>query len=770
MRERISFDKDWMFHKGDIKPPFPSQKLAAYLTAKTDRKQFGPASPSYDTSYFNHELWTKVDLPHDYVIEEIPDQKYSEAYGFVPYHNAWYRKKFTLPEEDRGKRIVVHFEGVAIHATVYLNGCLMKHNFCGYTEFEVDISDVVKFGEESENLLAVYVSTEEHEGWWYEGGGIYRHVWLEKSDKISVDLWGIYAVPTLGEDGVWTVKTETTVRNDNTVRKSVSVLGEIVDKDGNVVATAKAAGAVEDKDRRTFLYNFKVNSPSLWSPDDPTQYVMRATLSNGKRITDVYEVKFGFRTVKLDPATGLYINGKHVKIKGLCGHADCGLLGKAVPDNVHRYKVELMKQMGANGYRTTHYPQASALMDALDENGFIVMNETRWFESTEESFEQMEMLMKRDRNRPGVIFWSMGNEEPYHATDEGQRIAQSMIARAKKLDNSRFITTAVVHSPRRAKMLDDFEVVGVNYNWRVYASIHERFPEKPVISSENCATGTTRGWYFDTDARGCFIDGYDHDTDRDWRSREYTWKFISERDWMAGGFQWIAFEHRGEAIWPRVCSQSGAIDLFMQKKDAFYQNMSHWTEKPMVHLLPHWNWAGFEGQPIKVFAYTNAERLELFLNGESVGVREIEKHGHGEWLVPYAPGTLEVKAYNGDTLVATDKKITSGAPRRLVLELDTKDVRANGEDIAILSCYAVDENGNEVYDAAPEVYFSTNSLGKLWSTGSDITEHDTLFKPSRKMRAGRIGLTVKLGKEAGTLTVRAQSAGLEAAVLNVEIQ
>ena len=768
MREKINFDRGWLFHKGDIKVPFPTYKLAAYLSAKTERKQFGPASQSYDTGYFNPDKWVKVDLPHDYVIEEIPDEKYSEAYGFVPYHNAWYIKKFSLSEEDRDRRTVIHFEGVATHATVYLNGCLMKHNFCGYTEFEVDISDVVKF--DSENTIAVYVNTEEHEGWWYEGGGIYRHVWLVKTDKVAVDLWGVYAVPQLGEDGVWTVRTETTVRNDNITRKSVTILGEIVDKDGKVVATSKAAGAIEDKDKRTFKYDFKVQSPDLWSPETPTQYVMRATVFNGKKETDVYEVKFGFRTLRLDPATGLYINGKHVKIQGLCGHADCGLMGKAVPDNIHRYKVQLMKEMGANGYRTTHYPQASALMDALDENGFIVMNEARWFESTEESFAQLEMLMKRDRNRPSVVFWSMGNEEPHHATDEGQRIAQSMISRAKKLDNSRFITTAVVHSPRRAKMLDDFEVIGVNYNWHVYNAIHERFPEKAVLSSENCATGTTRGWYFESDSKGCFITAYDHDTDEQWRSREYTWKFISERDWMAGGYQWIAFEHRGEAVWPRVCSQSGAIDLFLQKKDAFYQNRSYWSDEPMVHLLPHWNWNGFEGQQIKVFAYTNAQRLELFLNGESLGSRDIEPYGHGEWSVPYTAGTLEVKAYNNGVLVATDKRITSGAPQRLVLELDTEDIKANGEDIAIVSCYTVDENGNEVYDATPEVSFSTNGLGAIYSTGSDITEHDTLFKSTRKMRAGRIGVAVKLGSTAGILTVRAQSSGLETAILNIELK
>ncbi len=776
MREVVDFDENWLFHLGDIQNEFPTTKGFAYIGAKTERYHMGPASKdyyavpdSYDSNVeHKSELWRKVDLPHDFVIEGIPEKRYNSALGFLPYDNAWYLKRFRLENCDRNKRITLLFEGVATHATVYLNGCLMKHNFCGYNTFEVDISDVVKY--DAENALAVYVNTQSHEGWWYEGGGIYRHVKLIKTDLVSIDLWGIYAKPVKGENGEWTVFTETTIRNDEFVRKSVRTEGEILDRDGNVVATAKASATISDKDKSTLKYAFRVIEPELWSPDNPVLYTMKARVYCGKSLKDENSVRFGFRYFRLDPNKGLFINDKHYKIKGLCGHADCGLTGKAVSDNIHRYKVRLMKEMGANGYRTSHYPQAEALMDALDENGFIVMDETRWFESTDEGKAQLEMLMKRDRNRPSVFFWSVGNEEPHHVTEEGRRICRSLMSLAHKLDDSRIIMTAVCHSPDKATVYDELEAIGINYNWNMYETVHKKYPDKAVFSSECCATGTTRGWYFEQDDNKAFLPAYDRDSSVDFKGREFTWKFIAENEWLLGGYQWIAFEHRGEAVWPRLCSQSGAIDLFLQKKDAFYQNKSHWTTEPMVHLLPHWNFGGMEGMPVRVVAYTNCSRLELFLNGKSLGIKEIEKYGHGEWSVPYESGYIEAIGYNDGQAVASDKRVTTGKAVKLVLNSETPDVRANGKDIAIFSCYCVDENGLEVPDAEPIVSFIASGAGKVYSTGSDITEHDTIFKSVRKMRAGRIGVAVKLGKKAGELKLIATSENLISALFSQEIQ
>lgn len=767
MREKINFDMGWLFHRGDINIDFPPTKKAAYDSAKTERMLWGPASREYETDKYPREAWRRVDLPHDYIIEGEINEANNQALGYLPYCNAWYRKTFALTKEDESKRLTLLFEGIATHATVYLNGCLLKRNFCGYTTFEVDITDFVFF--DKPNVLAVYVSTDSHESWWYEGGGIYRHVWLCKTELCSIDLWGVYAKPQLAKDDLWKVDTETTLRNDTDRRQLLTVKGEIIDQNGNGIASAETSGYIGARDKRVLNYVFDVHSPLLWSPDEANLYTVRTQVYKGSSLIDEYDVRIGFRTVYADPKTGLYINGKHYKIKGLCGHADFGLSGKAVPDNIHRYKVALMKEMGANGYRTSHYPQAEALMDALDENGFIVMAETRWFDSSDEGKAQLEMLMKRDRNRPSVFFWSLGNEEFHHATETGRRIVRNLLAFAKKLDDTRMIMTAVDRTPSNAAVLEELDIVGINYNWGAYAAIHEKFPNKPVMSSENCAAGTTRGFYHTFDDSSYFS-AYDHDLSAMFKNREYTWKFIMEREWMLGGYQWISFEHRGEATWPRICSQSGAIDLFMQKKDAFYQNKSHWVDEPMIHILPHWNFSGYEGEPITVVAYTNMPKVELFLNGESVGTREIEKYGHGEWIVPYSAGILEAVAYDIDgKIVAVDKKVTSGRAHRLELILDTPDIHANGNDLALFTCRVLDSNGNEVPDANPWVTFTSNELGHIYSSGSDISDHTSIFLPTRKMREGRATVAVKLGEVAGDLKVYADADGIESAVLKINV-
>lgn len=778
MRETIRINKEWLFHKGDLKTEMPHGQGIAVFISKTEREYFSPASRHYipithgtgTTACYTADLWDTVDLPHDFIVGGIADEQYNPAHGYLPYDNGWYIKYLEFDEADRGKRITLYFEGVATTSTVYLNGCLLKRSFTGYTPFEVDITDVVRFGER--NNLAVYVNTEQHESWWYEGGGIYRNVFLTKTDLLSVDLYGVYVKPALA-DGAWTVPTEVTLRNDGYETAKATLLGEILDADGTVVATATAEADAAPRDKTVIRYSFALTDAHLWSPDDPYQYTMRTrVLKNGEAV-DEYDVRFGCRTFEIDPDKGLFINGKHVKIKGVCAHEDCGLVGKAVPDNIHRYKVQMLKDMGCNGYRCAHYPQATPLMDALDEGGFIVMSEVRRFESSEEGLANLDILVKRDRNRPGVFFWSTGNEEPYHATEQGRKIYAAMAARIRALDDTRPILAAV-NLAETATVFDQLDIIGLNYNWWHYDTLREKFPQKTFIATENCATGTTRGWYLPDCPEQGYMTAYDHTT-APWRhlhfsSREFYWNHITERDWVLGGYQWAGFEHRGEATWPRLCSLSGAIDLFLQKKDAFYQNRAYWTDEPMVHLLPHWNWRGMEGQPIKVFAYSNVPTLELFLDGESLGVCEVQGYGHGEWSVPFKAGKLEVVAYKNGEVVARDVRITSGAAKRLVLTLDSKDIKANGSDIAIVTCFVVDENGNEVYDAAPEVTFSTNELGKIYSTGSDISDHSSLFRSTRKMRAGRISVAVKTTEKEGDLQLYAYGNGLESAVLTIPLK
>ncbi len=771
MRTVTKLNSRWLFCEGDLKVDRPYNKGPVYAQSKTERKLIGPASYNY---YDQPEGWGGaireirsigwkwVDLPHDFIINKTPNEKENNTTGFFEYTNGWYRKHFKLSDADKDKRITILFEGIATHATVYLNGCLMKHNFCGYTTFEVDITDNAYFGEK-ENILAVYVNTEEFEGWWYQGGGIYRDVWLKKTDRVCVDMYGVYAKPAKVDDTTWRVDIETTIRNENYDgrAKRITAKSVIKDKYGNVVGQAQGSVLVGAKEIGVAKYEAVVENPCLWDIDAPILYTVETVLIKNGKECDKVEDRIGFRTVHCDANKGFFLNGKHIKIKGVCAHQDFGLTGLAVPDNILRHKVKMIKEMGANGYRCSHYPHPTATMDALDEMGFIVMDECRWMESTEEGIAQMEMVMKRDRNRPSVVFWSLGNEEPHHKTEVGRRINKSMYRRAKQLDNQRYIMAAVDKAVG-STIFDCLDVIGINYNLHNYEDIHKMHPDRAIFASECCATSTTRGYYYegiDTSNRYGYVESIDHDTNNWFMGRENTWKFMMERQWIMGEYQWIAFEHRGETVWPRLCSQSGAIDLYLQKKDAFYQNKSHWTEKPMVHLMPHWNWCGMEGEEIKVAAYTNCDKLELYLNGKAIGEKEIEPYGHGEWMVPFEKGELKVIGYKNGKKVAEDIRITSGKPYALKLRLETENA-VNVGDIALFTCYVVDEQGREVPDAAPFVRFYTNTKGVVVGTGSDVCDHNPVNLPSRQMRMGAISVAVKLTGAEGQLKLYAESDGL----------
>ncbi|QYY34329.1 glycoside hydrolase family 2 TIM barrel-domain containing protein [Ruficoccus sp. ZRK36] len=776
MREQICFDEDWLFHRGDIDVPSPTLKSATYISSKTERMLSGPAARYYRDSldvYGGDQLldntpWEHVTLPHDYIIEGTPDPAKNQTLGFFKYDNAWYRKRFVVEESDRDKRLSLYFDGVATHATVYVNGCQMAHNFCGYTSFEVDITDVVRYGED--NTVAVYVQSDSHEGWWYQGGGLYRHVWLKKTALLSVDTYGVWVNPKALDDGQWCVPVETTIRNDSFEPAEINITHEVIDPNGSCICTADTAVSVNRKHLGKAQAEMQVANPLLWHMNHPHLYTLRTTLRSPQGDPlDEYSVSFGFRTLEFN-GEGFWLNGEKTVIKGVCCHQDYGLTGKAVPDNIHRYRMRLMKDMGANALRTAHYPHAEETMEACDRLGLMVMNETRWFESTPEGLAQLEMLMKRDRNRPSVIMWSVGNEEPFHETDEGRRIVQTMYAYAKRLDDSRPVMTAISNNPAMATVNDISDIIGVNYNLPAYDTLHEKYPTKTIISSECCATGTTRGWYLPEDEYRGRLDCYDRDVNQSFMGRERTWKYFMARPWLAGAFQWAGIEHRGEAAWPRLCSVSGAYDLYLIRKDAFWQNRSHWTDQPMVHILPHWNLSGREGEMIRACVYHNCEEVELLQDGKSLGRKKNEPYGHVEFQVAYHPGEVKAVGYRDGQPVCEDLKVTSGQARELRLELmNGDDLSPNGCDLAVVHCTCVDEAGQLVPDASPFISFTTNGLGSVAGTGSDHTDHIPPQCPDRRMWAGVCACAIRVGSKPGQLRVYAHAEGLKPATLEIDL-
>ena len=774
MRETLNFNKDWLFHEGDIFVEAPRSKGLIYQQAKTERRLIGPASmaypdgvDSYGGSRATAETWQKVTLPHDYIISQTPNEKNNNTLGYFEYNNAWYRKHFTLDAACEGKRVALFFEGAAVHCTIYVNGCHMLDNRCGYTSFEVDITDVARFGQE--NVVAVYVNAQEHEGWWYEGAGIYRDVWLEITESVAVERDGVFVHPELMGGESWNVPVDTELRNDDYEDAAVSVETVLYTMDGREIARAQGEMTVPARDHATLRQAMTVENPALWDTQSPALHLCETTVTRGGEIVDRTKCRFGFRTIRFDPDHGFFLNGKRVVIKGVCCHQDYGLTGKAVPKRVQKYRLELLREMGANGYRTAHYPHHAATMDYLDELGFLVMDETRWFETTPDGVRQLEMLIRRDRNRPGVILWSLGNEEPMHVRPEGRRIARALRTIVKRLDPTRPVTTAQSVDPLHSTVLDVMDVMGVNYNIEHYDKLHDMYPDRPLFSSECCATGTTRGWYLDDcPARG-YIDGYDRRSNSWFRGREETWQWFMAREYVCGGYQWAGIEHRGETTWPRLCSQSGAIDLFLNRKDAFWQNQSHWTDKPMVHILPHWNLSGREGEAVRVSVYTNCDSVELFQDGRSMGAQAVEPFGHVEWRLIYNPGSVRAVGYKDGEPAAEETVETTGRPVALRLKLERGGVRADGQDVAIITCDCVDSEGRHVPDAAPLVQFNTNGLGYVAGTGSDVSDHTPVTCPDRKMRAGLISVLVRAGEQAGMLRVYAEADALEPARLDIQL-
>lgn len=767
IREKISFNGGWRFKEGDQHLELPPLKDVIYLGAKTERELRGYASENYGKNReMMFENWEYVTLPHDFIIKQEPKEEFNNTLGYFDYKNAWYRKTFKVDKADKDKRLVIYFEGVATHATVYLNGCLMAHNFCGYTGFEVDITDMVKFDED--NVIAVYVNTtDQHEGWWYSGGGIFRNVWLIKTPLVSVDQFGVFVHPYVTPFG-WKIPIDVTVRNDDVARRRAVVSAEIF-RDGETMPVAVSnskSPTIDAKDMSNVNLEAFIEKPELWSCEHPNLYRAVVKVQSSRKDCDTYKVTFGFRTIKFDADHGFFLNGEPVKLKGVCCHEDYGLQGKAVSDSVKQLRLERLREMGANAYRTAHYPHSEYTFECLARLGFLIMAETRWYESTKEGLEQLDFLIKSQRNNPAVIMWSLGNEEPYHKTPMGRRIFVTMRERAKKFDNTRPFTTAVSNDPAKAAVMDEVDIIGVNYNLKDYDELHKKFPNKMIFASECCAVGTTRGWTYDDCPKRGYLHCYDNRTG--WfMSREATWKHIMAREWLGGGFQWAGIEHRGETVWPRLCSQSGALDLFLQKKDAFYENKAHWTDEPIVHIIPHWNLPDRIGEKVWVWVYTNCEKVELYQDGELIGTAEVEKYGHAEFWVEYRPGKLEAKGYKGGK-VCNDIVETTGEPVALELELQNKHPLKKW-DTAVFNCYALDSEGRRVPDAAPFISFYSNENTVIVGTGSDVCDHVPVPCPDRKMRAGIASVCVKLsGGEA--LKLYAKADGLKPASFVMEIK
>lgn len=738
-RERLLLDFNWRFHFGHADDPardFHFGRESAF--AKTGYL-LPPARHDFDDS-----KWQAVDLPHDFAVA-LPFVNAPELrdYGYKPVGRnfpetsiGWYRRVFEIPAIDAGRRISLEFDGVFRDCIVALNGIYIGRNLSGYAPFRFDITGFVRYGEK--NILVVRVDATEHEGWFYEGAGIYRHVWLTKTAPLHVAHEGVYVTSEVSRNSA-KVSIATEVANDSDTAKSCRVVSTIFDSAGKQIATARSTAAIiAPWTAHDFPQQLDVRDPALWSLETPNMYRLVTVLESehgGEPFADHYETPFGIRTIHFDPNKGLFLNGEHVEVKGTCNHQDHAGVGSALPDRIQYFRVARLKEMGCNACRTSHNPPTPALLDACDRLGMLVMDETRMFSSSAEGLSQIERMVRRDRNHPSVFLWSLGNEEPLQGTPTGAHIAATMKRLVRSLDASRPVTLAMNGrwGTGASAVLD---VQGFNYfHEGSVDKFHAGFPAQPCIGSEEASALCTRGIYAKDSARG-YVSAYDLNTPGHYASTaEEWWKFYSARPFLAGAFLWTGFDYRGEPApydWPCISSHFGVIDTCGFPKDTFFYYQAWWSGKPVLHLFPHWNWHGKEGQPVSVWVHGNCEEVELLLNGQSLARNPMPRNSHLEWKVNYAPGTLLARGFTGGKLIAESKQETTGAPAIIKLTPDRQTIHADGEDVALIAVAVLDEKGRIVPVADNEITFEVNGPGKIIGVGNgDPSSHEADKPPAQ---------------------------------------
>lgn len=786
LREKLSLDQGWQFHLGDIPlNSFPGgQGITLYGPDFThsDAKAghtWGAAARGYDDSG-----WRRVDLPHDWVVEQPFDENAVKQQGYRPRGIAWYRRTFKLDPSDRGRNIELQFDGVATYCTVYFNGTPVHHNFCGYTSFYMDVTPMARYGDDI-NTIAVRVDAEVMEGWWYEGGGIYRHTWLVKRSPVHVVTDGVYANPVKGTGGQWTIPAEITLGNTGPDPASASMSISVLDSAGKQVADGCSASLnIVPQGQAVANVSIPVASPQTWSVDQPNCYTVRTIVRKDNKPVDSVDTICGFRTIRFDAKEGFFLNDKPLKLQGTCNHQDHAGVGVAVPDSIKEFRIRKLKEMGSNAYRTAHNPPSKELLDICDRLGMLVMDETRHFNTSPEYMKQLEWLIRRDRNHPSVIMWSLFNEEALEVNEEGMEMMRYMNALVKRLDTTRPTTGGQNKgqlgrdgkaNPKNAAMTMD--VAGINYQAYDYDKIRTAYPDKPMLSTEDTSQVMTRGEYV-TDHSRNIIASYD-EVFPGWdkfSSARNAWEAIADQPSFAGGFSWTGFDYRGEPTpygWPSVSSCFGAMDLCGFPKTEFYVRQAMWVkDRPVLTLVPHWNWPGKEGQPVKVMALTNCDVVELLLNGKTLGEKSVDPFEMVSWEVPYAPGKLKAIGKTNGRNVSNFIVETTGEPVALRLLPDRNTLTADGCDALPVTVEAIDKDGRPVPTVNLPVKFEITGPGAIIGVGNgDPTSHESEKGSRRSLFNGLAQVILQSQRDgAGSLVLHAKAEGLKVAQTAISVE
>ncbi|HEY4321040.1 MAG TPA: beta-galactosidase GalA [Gemmatimonadales bacterium] len=766
-RDRLLFDSGWRFHLGHASDPARDFGWGAESDFEKSSEVFRPSGLKFDDS-----AWRAVTLPHDWAVE-LPYVHADELneYGDHPVGRnypetsiGWYRRVFTLPAADAGRRITLEFDGVFRDALIAVNGRLVGRNFSGYAPYQADITDLLTYG--TPNVLVVRVDATEREGWFYEGAGIYRHVWLVKTAPLHVAHWGTQVTAEVDGDHA-TVTVETEIAQDADGNASCSVRQEIHDAAGVVLASQVADHqSVAAWSTATVRQQLSVVHPRLWSVDTPILHTLVTTILVNAVEVDRYETSFGIRTIHFDADRGFLLNGARVAIKGTCNHQDHAGVGSALPDRLQSYRIERLKAMGSNAYRTSHNPPTAELLDACDRQGMLVLDETRLFSPEPEGLSQLERMVRRDRNHPCVIAWSLANEE---YADQGSERGRLMIAAMRRavlrLDPTRPVTAAMNGGWGKGFTFA-VDVQGFNYFLGDIDAIHRDWPTKPLMGTEVSSALGTRGIYANDKERG-YMSAYDVNAPGWGATAEKWWSYFAARPFLAGGFVWTGFDYRGEPTpykWPCTSSHFGIMDTCGFPKDNFYYYQAWWGAAPVLHLFPHWNWSGREGQPIDVWVHSNLDEVELLLNGHSLGRKPVIANSHLSWQVPYAPGAIEARGFRGGRRVQADRRETTGPATALRLTADRNRIQANGEDLAVVSVEVIDAAGRVVPTDDAAITFTVTGPGAVLGVGNgNPSSHEPDKASNRQAFNGLCCVLVQAGTSPGQLAVSATAEGLASA-------
>ena len=727
VRETVLLDKGWKFslgHAGDPKKDFGcGTEYFNYLTKASSIHNEGPYSLKFDDT-----KWQDVQLPHDWVttLPYAAEASHSHGYKTVGWKYpessvGWYRKQFTIPATDLGKRLMLRFDGIFRNARVWFNGFYMGTEPSGYATQVYDITPYVKYGKE--NLICVRADATLEEGWFYEGAGIYRDVWLEKMAEVSVAPFGTFVYAELQQPydhAVVHVKTEVT--NSGLKTQLYEVEQRMLDAEGREVAHVSGIMyPLLAKETRTSDHRIKISNPHLWSTTDPYLYKVETTVKVDGKVTDVYTTTTGLRDIKFDAERGFLLNGEPLKLKGVNMHQDHAGVGSAIPDALQAWRIKQLKQFGCNAYRASHNPMTPALLDICDREGMLVIDENRLMGINDEHLRLLERMIKRDRNHPSIILWSDGNEEwGLENSVQGTRLAEAMREYTRLYDPTRPSTVANAGGTELIKGLD---VVGFNYI--VQNDVDNRKKNNPswkIVGTEETSGCGTRGWYFkDENCKGRMV-SLNRTNEQNYENIiERGWKFYDERPWAAGLFYWTGFDYRGEPnplSYPAHESEFGILDYCGFWKDEAWYLKSWWTSAPVLHIFPHWNLQGHEGEEVELWAYSNCDEVELIVNGKKLGRQAMPKNGHLKWKAVYQPGKVVAYGYKNGKRTMTQVIETTKPAYKLVLKSDRQEIMADGRDVAVITVEVQDQKGRIVPDACPMLNLTLEGEGRILGVGN----------------------------------------------------